>query len=197
MPRIHPAPKKAKTYTAPCPHCRMILKGLEPLATISVQNDVLSSTTQSVTTIRSFLCSDCNNPFIAVTRETIEIPIAIEDPIESPAASMWTTNPNLRLVIEILNKTNVLVLTGLTNNTTISNTVTLGISPFPMAAVRFPTELGKTYKCQASDDNYTNGDPRKVWFDGPIVAGTGHSITNYEIPVKEHRIYRVVENPTL
>ncbi len=119
--------------------------------------------------------------------------IAIEDGPVSGAgggtAGTWTTNANLRLAIEILNKGTPFILLGVTNNQVVSNTISLGIGPIPMAAIRFPTELGKSYKCQATDD------AKKTWLDGPIVAGTGHYVTNYEVPVKISRMYRVVENP--
>lgn len=191
--------KRVAKFTTLCPHCRIKFQGLTPLTAITNGAAATNGGTVIDRTL-TFLCpkADCHEVFSSKNSLFVPESIAVEEPVvppvqlpgaPAPGASIqsWTTNSNLRLAVELLNKGSNLTLLGVTNGSTIYGTVALFIGPTPMVAIRFPTEVGKFYKYQATDD------AKKTWIDGPVVAGTGQSVTNYELPVKPSRLYRVVE----
>ncbi len=128
----------------------------------------------------------------------------------------WTTDPNLILTIQYTNFTNAIpwpvtamipsgagtfhswwsngvqVITNSNQFVWTTNSVAISVICGPAVMLKYPTVIGKTYKCQASDDNRAPGDPLKVWMDGNPVAGTGGFIVNYEAATKPVRAYRVV-----
>ncbi len=207
MPQPKHAPtRKKETYTAICSHCALKQSGL--IASLIVTNGSIA-TNGGVIIQRTLTLSchnfDCREPFQAQNTAFMIQSIAVEDPPEAEPKSgaggggasvvpTWTTNANLKLFARLINRTNVIInptnaiaLTGLIPNSVISNTVTLGIGPVPMMEIRFPTEVGKGYKCQASPD------AKKTWRDGVVIVGTGHYVTNYDMPVNLTMIYRVLE----
>ncbi len=154
-----------------------------------------------------------NEKFVPEAVAVEEVDAAPTAPLQVPSASIqsWTTDPNLRLTISYTNFTNAIpwpvtamipsgagtfhswysngvqVVTNTNQFTWTTNSVAVSVICGPAVMLRYPTEVGKTYKCQATDDG------TKTWLDGYPVAGTGGIIVNYEAATKPNRFYRVVE----
>lgn len=154
-------------------------------------------------------------PSGTATEETGNVPTPLPSaPAPPSGASLtptWTTDPNLRLTISYTNFTNAIpwpvtasipsgagsfhtwwsngvqVTTNVNQFVWTTNSVGVSVICGPAVMIKYPTQVGKIYKCQASDD------AKATWQDGYPVVGTGGFIVNYEAVIKTNRIYRVVE----
>lgn len=197
--------KKQITYTALCVHCMTKYSNLIPKS-ITTNGAVTTNGGFIVQRTMIFGCPsrDCLEDFtskntvfvpesVAVEDEPISAPVQIKSMLQQTPTPTWTTNVNLKLSIEYLNRTNQFRITSPSPGSVVSNTINISTSPIPTVAIRFPTELGKSYQCQATDNCNSSNSCGQNWLNGPVIAGTGHSVTNYEFSVKMARLYRVLE----
>lgn len=124
-----------------------------------------------------------------VVQQNLDTPIApAGTPGVGTSMQTWTTDPNLRLSIQLTNYSIPLIF-GITLTQTNGSYLTgsTNVVQGKAVVIKYPTEIGKTYMCQASDD------AKKTWIDGVPVVGTGHLVMQYEAAIKTNRIYRVIE----
>ncbi len=182
-------------FTVPCPACDHAHKHLKPLGS-TFMGAHAENGTNIMESVHIFKCPESGNTFTARSIKLVPAPLAVEEDnsptpsVSTNSASLptWTTNVNLRLSISITNYTTPLVI-GLTlkdtNNVYIAGAT--NVVSGKGVIVKFPTEVGKVYKCQATDD------AKQTWIDGPLVVGNGMKHIVYESAIKPSRIYRVME----
>ena len=202
MPR-HSAP----FFSVNCPHCAKIHKHLYAVG-IQTNGCITAGGSNIIERVITFACPDSGDTFTAANKKMVPVAIAVEDEgvpesalttnnfssFAMTAASLnavlpptWTTDTNLILSIQLTNYPGPIMLsTTITGSNgviaSVTNTVTGHIS-----VVRFQTQAGKSYKCQASDD------AKQTWHDGVVIVGSGGTAVQYEPAIKTNRIYRVVE----